>query len=53
MRHLVAVSAQLAKMKPGADREATPTILCDDYPMFVLYRIAYRYGLPVVPGWAP
>ncbi|PYU40965.1 MAG: hypothetical protein DMG53_22035 [Acidobacteria bacterium] len=29
------------------------TILCDDYPMFVLYRIAYRYGLPVVPEWAP
>ena len=39
-------------LKP-ADREATRTILCDDYPMFVLCRIAYRYGLPVVPEWAP
>lgn len=53
VRHLVAVSAELAKTKPGADREGTRTILCDDDPMFVLYRVAYRYGLPVVPEWAP
>ena len=52
-RHLVAVSAELAKTKPSADREGTRTILCDDDPMFVLYRVACRYGLPVVPEWAP
>src|SRR5713226_4424630 len=52
-RHLVAVSAELAKTKPGADREGTRTILCDDDPMFMLYRVASRYGLPVVPEWAP
>jgi hypothetical protein len=52
-RHLVAVSAELAKTKPGADREGARTILCDDDPVFVLYRLAYRYGLPVVPEWAP
>jgi hypothetical protein len=52
-RHLVAVSAELAKTKPGTDREGRRTILCDDDPVFVLYRIAGRYGLPVVPGWAP
>jgi len=52
-RHLVAVSAELAKTKPGVDREGTRTILCDDDPEFVLYRVAYRYGLPVVPEWAP
>jgi hypothetical protein len=52
-RHLVAVSAELAKTKPGADREGARTVLCDDDPVFVLYRIAYRYGLPVVPEWAP
>ena len=52
-RHLVAVSAELAKTKPGADREGARTILCDDDPAFVLYRVAYRYGLPVVPEWAP
>ena len=53
VRHLVAVSAKLAKTKPGADREGPRTILCDDDPAFVLYRIAYRYGLPAVPEWAP
>ena len=51
-RHLVAISAELAKTKPGGDREGVRTILCDDDPVFVLYRVAYRYGLPVVPGWA-
>jgi hypothetical protein len=53
VRHLVAVSAELAKTKPGADREGARTVLCDDDPMFVLYRVASRYGLPVVPEWAP
>ena len=52
-RHLVAVSAELAKTKPGADREGARTILCDKDAVFVLYRLAYRYGLPVVPEWAP
>jgi hypothetical protein len=52
-RHLVAVSTELAKTKPGADREGARTILCDEDPVFVLYRVAYRYGLPVVPEWAP
>lgn len=52
-RHLIAVSAELARTKPGADREGARTILCDDDPVFVLYRVASRYGLPVVPEWAP
>ncbi|MHB8500706.1 MAG: hypothetical protein ACYDCG_11970 [Candidatus Acidiferrales bacterium] len=52
VRHFVAVSAELAKTKPGADREGARTILCDDDPVFVLYRVASRYGLPVVPEWA-
>ncbi len=52
VRHLVAVSAELAKTKPGADREGARTILCNDDPVLVLYRVAYRYGLPVVPEWA-
>src|SRR5437660_6189637 len=51
-RHLVAVSAELAKTKPGADREGARTILCEDDPAFILYRVAYRYGLPVVQEWA-
>src|SRR5258708_2037423 len=52
-RHLVALSVELAKTKPGADREGTRTILCSDDPAFVLYRAAYRYGLHAVPDWAP
>ena len=53
IRHLVAVSSELAKTKPGADREGARTILCDDDPAFVFYRVAHRYGLPVPPEWAP
>lgn len=53
VRHLVAVSAELAKTKPGVDREGIRTILCNADPTFVLYRVAVRYGLPVVPDWAP
>lgn len=52
-KHLIAVSDELAKTKPGVDRKGARTILCDDDPAFVLYRVAHRYGLPVVPGWAP
>ncbi len=52
IRHLVAISADLARTRPGADPEGRRTILCDDDPMFVLYRISQRFGLPVVPEWA-
>ena len=52
VRHLVAVSAELGRTKPGADHEGARTILCDDDPVFMLYRVASRYGLPVVPEWA-
>jgi hypothetical protein len=52
IRHLVAVSAELAKTRPGMDPEGKRTILCDDDPAFMLYRIAQRFGLPVVPEWA-
>lgn len=53
VRHLVAMSAELTKTKPGADREGARTVLCNDDPVFVLYRVASRYGLPVAPNWAP
>jgi hypothetical protein len=52
IRHLVAVSAELAKTRPGMDPEGKRTILCDNDPTFMLYRIAQRYGLPAVPEWA-
>ena len=50
--HLVAVSAELAKTRPGADPEGRRTVLCDDDPSFVLHRVAQRFGLPVAPEWA-
>jgi hypothetical protein len=52
IRHLVAISAELANTRPGADPQGRRTILCDNDPTFVLYRISQRYGLPVVPEWA-
>jgi hypothetical protein len=53
VRHLVALSAEMLKTRPGADREANRTVLCDGEPTFVLYRVGRRFGLPVVPEWAP
>ena len=52
IRHLVGISAQLANTRTGMDPEGKRTILCDDDPTFMLYRIAQRFGLPVVPDWA-
>ena len=52
IRQLVAISAELAKTRPGMDPEGRRTILCDNDPTFVLYRISQRFGLPVVPDWA-
>ena len=52
LRHLVAISAEMAKSRPGADGEGRRTILCDGDPLFVFYRLAQRYGLPVLPAWA-
>ncbi len=52
LRHLVATSRQLALTAPGGDNDSRRTIVCADDPSFVLYRIAQRYGLPVVPEWA-
>jgi hypothetical protein len=52
IRHLVAMSAELAKTRPGAEPQGKRTILCDNDPTFMLYRISQRFGLPVVPEWA-
>jgi hypothetical protein len=52
IRHLVAISAEMAQTRPGADPEGKRTVLCDDDPAFVLYRVGQRFGLPVVPEWA-
>ena len=49
--HLVIVSAEMAGKIPEGAR-AIRTILCDCDAGFVLYRVAGRMGLPVVPEWA-
>ena len=36
----------------GAAMESNRTILSDDDPIFVLYRLSARFGLPAVPEWA-
>jgi hypothetical protein len=52
IRHLVAISAEMARTRPGVDPESKRTVLCSNDPTFMLYRIAQRFGLPVVPEWA-
>ena len=52
IRHLVAISAEIARTRPGMDPEGRRTVLCDNDATFVLYRISQRFGLPVVPEWA-
>ena len=51
VRHLVIVSAEGAGKVPEGARPIR-TILCDCDAGFVLYRVAGRMGLPVVPEWA-
>jgi len=46
------IGQDTAGTRPGADPQGRRTILCDNDPTFVLYRIAQRFGLPVVPEWA-
>jgi hypothetical protein len=53
LRHLVALSDEMAKTRPGADSEGARSVLCNGDPLFVLNRVARRFGLPVVPEWAP
>lgn len=52
VRHLVAISGELAKTRAGGDPKARRTIVCDDAPWFVLHRLGVRFGLPVVPEWS-
>ena len=48
IRHLVAVSAELAKTRPGMDPEGKRTVLCDNDPVFVLsFADASFLSLPV------
>ena len=52
LRHLVAISEELSKTRAGGNPTARRTILCDDDPAFLLYRIGARFGLPVLAEWS-
>ena len=52
LRHLVALSKELAQVHLSDDDEYGRAILCDAEPVFVLCRLSERLGLPVVPQWA-
>ena len=52
LRHLVAVSEDLSQTRAGGNPTARRTVLCDDDPAFLLYRLGVRFGLPVLPEWS-
>jgi hypothetical protein len=52
LRHLVAVSEQLSRTRAGGNPTARRTVLCDDDPAFLLYRLGTRFGLPILPEWS-
>ena len=52
LRHLVAVSEELSQTRSGGNPSARRTVLCEDDPAFLLYRIGARFGLPVLPEWS-
>ena len=52
VRHLVAISKELALTRTSADLKARRTVLVSDGPRFMLYRIGIRFGLPVLCEWS-
>ena len=52
VRHLVAISKELALTRTSADLKARRTVLVSDDPRFMLYRIGIRFGLPVLCEWS-
>ena len=52
VRHLLAMSKELALTRPGGDLKARRTVLVSADAAFVLYRIGVRFGLPVLPQWS-
>jgi hypothetical protein len=52
VKHLILISESFFETTLGSDASAKRTVLYDDSPDFVLYRLAVRFGLPVMPEWA-
>lgn len=51
LRHLIGLSQEMSKTRAGGDVRARRTILADDDPSFLLYRLGVRFGLPILPEW--
>ncbi|MCI0419126.1 MAG: hypothetical protein L0387_08345 [Acidobacteria bacterium] len=51
VRHLVAISSELAQTHLSDDSEYRRSIVCDSDPVMILHRVATRFGLPVAPDW--
>lgn len=52
LRHMIAVSNELAGTAESASEGANRTILLRGEPVFVLYRLSVRFGLPVIQDWS-
>ena len=52
VRHLIAVSAELAATRAGSDVDARRTVLFSKEPQFLVSRLTERFGLPVLPEWS-
>lgn len=51
LRHLIGLSQEMSRTRAGGDIRARRTILVDDDPSFLLYRLGARFGLPILPEW--
>jgi hypothetical protein len=52
VRHLVAVSQEFSETQAGLNTTAERTILYDQEPHFLAYRLGVRFGVPVLPDWS-
>ena len=52
VRHLIALSAEVAATRAGCDVNARRTIVSAKEPPFIVARLADRFGLPVLPEWS-
>jgi hypothetical protein len=52
VKHLIAVSAELAATRAGCDVSASRTVLYSSEPALVLSRLADRFGLPALAEWS-
>jgi hypothetical protein len=52
VKHLVALSEELVQTQSGRNPGASQTVLYDNDPQFMLYRLGVRFGIPTMPEWS-